>query len=82
MTLLFACEPAVTTAEVERSGCSCQLDNVIWDLADLIDSASDTLTILSGGLVTGRCTKKVRPCADYAQQRARVVSQVAHQGRA
>lgn len=60
---MYACSAAVTQAEVEASNCACELDSLPWPITDLIDSATDTLYWLSGGVVSGRCTSVVRPCS-------------------
>jgi hypothetical protein len=64
MPLQYACEQAITEEEVELSNCTCVLDDTPWELTDLIDAATDALFQLSGGTVSGRCERIVRPCAD------------------
>jgi hypothetical protein len=62
--LMFACAPAVTEAEIEDLGCSCDLSEFTGSVSDLIDEASDALYQISGGVVSGRCTTSYRPCSD------------------
>lgn len=65
--LQFACSPLISRADFYAFGCSCGLestnasDNALVDT--LIDTASDMVSILSGGRIFGRCTKTVRPSA-------------------
>jgi hypothetical protein len=65
VTLLYACSQATTEADVELTSCSCDLENLEVPIDDLIDAASDALFIVSGGIVTGRCTTTYRPCNTY-----------------
>lgn len=64
--LLVACTQAVTAADVEQHGCPCTLDGLDTDVNDLIDSVSDLLCELSGGLMCGRCESDRRPCSEGA----------------
>lgn len=66
MTLVFACEPAVTETEIFESNCDCELEvlDATQDIPGLIDAATDAIYHISGGLVSGRCTVTVRPCGD------------------
>jgi hypothetical protein len=61
--LLYACTPVVTVDQVELSGCECVLTDLMVPIPDLIDAATDALTLLTGGTLTGRCTTTVRPCS-------------------
>jgi len=62
MGLEVACEPFI-----EREDVTCDCDAFDDDEIDeLIDQASDLIAILTGGKITGGCTKTVRPVADTA----------------
>jgi hypothetical protein len=65
VTLLYACSQATTAESVALSGCECDLDLIEIPIDDLIDAASDTLFLASGGIVSGRCQTTYRPCADF-----------------
>jgi hypothetical protein len=62
--LSYACTPAVTSDQVELGGCGCSLDDLMVPITDLIDAASDALYLLSGGVMSGRCTTTLRPCSE------------------
>ena len=62
--LMAACAQAVTEAEIDDLGCSCDLSEFTGDVNDMIDEASDILYQISGGVISGRCTNTYRPCAD------------------
>lgn len=57
MVLLVACQPFI---EVDDVTCDCG-DTTPEQIADMIDSASDILAIITGGKVSGRCEHVVRP---------------------
>jgi hypothetical protein len=63
MTLQFACQPFVTVEDVFDDRCACALDEgEHLDLVeDVIDMASDILTIMSGGRIAGICDSTYRP---------------------
>ena len=63
MALAYACEAACTGKRSNSSTCACDLDDLPWSIDVLIDAATDALFLLSGGLVSGRCTTTVRPCS-------------------
>lgn len=65
MALNFACQPFVTVEDVLDGVCACDLDEIDdGDLiSDMIDTASDLLSMVTGGLVSGICTSVVRPVA-------------------
>lgn len=58
MALQVACEPFILPEDVT---CDCG-DTSEEAIAEMIDSASDILAIITGGKVSGRCTHVVRPC--------------------
>ena len=56
------CEPWTTEAEV--AACNCEPGAVSPErLAGLIDSATETLYLLSGSQFSGTCVTKLRPCS-------------------
>jgi hypothetical protein len=57
VTLYHACQPFITVDDIE---CACDLPAWVTQ-QDLIDAATDAITILSGGLISGRCQITVRP---------------------
>lgn len=61
--LSFACTPFVTVEEFLASDCACSLDPIEDEILieALIDQASDMLSLLSGGRITGVCSDKVYP---------------------
>lgn len=63
MATRYACQPFITADDVLDASCGCDLDAV--DDADLIelmiDQASDILSLVTGGVVSGICTVTVRP---------------------
>jgi len=60
MALQAACEQFITPEEIE---CDCsEVDADV--LEEIIDQASDLIFILTGGVISGRCTIKVRPRSD------------------
>lgn len=69
MALNRACSQ-LTTVDRLRQFCSgCDIDKFIDQyteatLDSLIDAGSDIVTAATGGVVSGRCTIKVRPCSD------------------
>jgi hypothetical protein len=71
----LACEAFATLTDVLSAPCGCSFteaeDGAL--LTELVDEATDMLYVLSGGRVTGRCTRKVWPiktgeCSDYEYQ--------------
>lgn len=65
MALNFACQPFVTADELLDGVCACDLD-AIDDaelIDDMIDQASDMLSMATGGIVSGICQRTVRPVA-------------------
>lgn len=66
MTLNLACAQLTTQERIERF-CQCKVDQLTlagYTIDDIIDAASDTVVIATGGRITGRCESTVRPCAD------------------
>jgi hypothetical protein len=57
MDPMVACEPFITVADI---ACDCDTEPV-EELEALIAEASDIIAILTGGMITGRCTETVRP---------------------
>jgi hypothetical protein len=66
MTLHVAAEPFATVEDVHDAECACITRGDPDDdvLEELIDVASDVITIATGGYVFGRATATVLPCAD------------------
>jgi hypothetical protein len=67
VTTQYACQAFVSLAELHASEAACAFDDTANDtlLSSAIDQASDMLYLLSGGRITGVCTKQVRPVGDY-----------------
>lgn len=61
MALLYACERAVTEAQLN---CPCSVPETLPSgitINDILDAASDALAVMSGSQI-GRCTTAYRPC--------------------
>jgi hypothetical protein len=70
MTLRAAAEQFVSLADVraaDNCGCVTDSDPADADVEELIDQASDALTILSGGKVAGRATNTFFPMRSQSQ---------------
>lgn len=69
MALRFACEVMTSIEMVKTLQCPCKYD-VVRDLVgddgvtEILEQASDMVTVGTGGAVTGRCARTVRPCTD------------------
>lgn len=63
----LACSPFVTVDDVFEATCACDLDQDEHGemVEEYIGDASDTLYVLSGGRVFGRCTRTVWPMRPY-----------------
>lgn len=62
----FACGLWATPQDVVNCDCACDLtlpDDLVL-LTNLLGAAADILYVLSGGRVTGRCDRTVRPCKE------------------
>lgn len=65
MTRRFACQAFITADFVIDGDCGCDLDVNDADdeqlIEDMIDMGSDLICLLTGNLITGICTRTVRP---------------------
>lgn len=66
--LQFACSQLSTTADFFAYGCNCSLQKDdaadVQTVSDSIDMASDMISILSGGVINGRCMMTLLPFGD------------------
>lgn len=60
----FACQPFVTADDVRNATCGCEIIEDDEIIESWIDMASDIIYVLTGGQITGVCTKTVRPVAN------------------
>lgn len=61
--MLFACEAFATFDEFLEAPCACSYTDADETFIEsLLGEASDVLYLISGGKVTGRCTRTIRPC--------------------
>ncbi len=63
MTRTYACERFASISDIYDAACGCDLTVDVDDtfVANWLDVASDLLANLSGGVVSGRCLRTVRP---------------------
>jgi hypothetical protein len=60
--LQFACSQFATPQEMLADSCACDLSSLAdSDLDEILEEASDLVSIITGGRVTGRCVQTLRP---------------------